>query len=79
MAPKGPYKLCTVNKVPERAKLVVGWFIESVKDAYIIVHAENAASLFALSRSQIKLLAVSPMLGSWSIMVEAKYSNREQG
>ena len=49
MAPKGPYKLCTVNKVPERAKLIVGRFIESVKDTYIIDHADNAASMFALS------------------------------
>ena len=53
MAPKGPYKLCTVNKVPERAKLIVGRFIESVKDSYIIDHAENAASMFALSLLQV--------------------------
>jgi hypothetical protein len=53
MAPKGPYKLCTVNKVPERAKLIVGRFIESVKDNYIIDHAENATSMFALSRLQV--------------------------
>ena len=51
MAPKGPYRLCTVNKVPERAKLIVGRFIESVKDTYIIDHADNAASMFALSFS----------------------------
>jgi hypothetical protein len=44
MAPKGPYKLCTVNTVPERAKLVVGRFIESVKESYIIIYVENASS-----------------------------------
>ena len=42
MAPKGPYKLCTVNTVPERAKRVVGQFIEDVKDTHTIVHVENA-------------------------------------
>jgi hypothetical protein len=75
MAPKGPYKLCTVNKVPERAKLVVGRFIESVKDNCLIDHAENAASMFALS-----LLRLA---GYWGfrvcITMEAKYSNCEQG
>jgi hypothetical protein len=81
MAPKGPYKLCTVNKVPERAKLIVGRFIESVKDTYIIDHADNAASMFALSSLFLvcKLPAISRLLGSSSIMIEAKYSNCEQG
>jgi hypothetical protein len=46
MAPKGPYKLCTVNKIPERAKLVVGRFIEGVKDTYMINHVENAERMF---------------------------------
>ncbi|KAE9380585.1 hypothetical protein N431DRAFT_324199 [Stipitochalara longipes BDJ] len=45
MAPKGPYMLCTVNKVPERAKLVVGRFIENVKENYIINHIGNAARI----------------------------------
>ncbi|KAN0119966.1 hypothetical protein V8E51_002174 [Hyaloscypha variabilis] len=45
MAPKGPYKLCTVNTVPERAKLVVGRFIESVKESYIIIYVENASRI----------------------------------
>lgn len=52
MAPKGPYKLCTVNTVPERAKLVVGRFIENVKEAYIIIHVENASSTFCLVTSR---------------------------
>ncbi|PMD65445.1 uncharacterized protein K444DRAFT_640349 [Hyaloscypha bicolor E] len=45
MAPKGPYKLCTVNTVPERAKRVVGRLIEDVKDTYTITHVENAERL----------------------------------
>lgn len=45
MAPKGPYKLCTVNKVPERAKLLVGRLVEEVKEEYIITHVENVARL----------------------------------
>jgi hypothetical protein len=46
MAPKGPYNLCTVNTVPERAKLVVGRFIEGVKETYTITHVANAESMF---------------------------------
>jgi hypothetical protein len=64
MAPKGPYKLCTVNKVPERAKLIVGRFMESVKDTYIIDHAENAASMFALSRA-----SCLRSIGYWGLRV----------
>lgn len=49
MAPKGPFKLCTVNKVPERAKVIVGQFIEAIKESYTIIHVENAQSTAALS------------------------------
>jgi hypothetical protein len=45
MAQKGPYKLCTVNTAPERAKLVVGRFIENVKEIYTINHVENVESM----------------------------------
>jgi hypothetical protein len=45
MAPKGPYKLCTVNTAPERAKRLVGRVVEDVKDAYTINHVENAESM----------------------------------
>jgi hypothetical protein len=48
MGPKGPYKLCTVNTAPERAKRVVGRLIEDLKDTYIITHVENAASASCL-------------------------------
>lgn len=50
MAPKGPYKLCTVNTAPERAKRLVGRVVLDVKDEYTILHVENAESMssFAL-------------------------------
>ena len=44
MSPKGPYKLCTVNTAPERAKRLVGRMIEDVKEEYTIVHVKNAES-----------------------------------
>ncbi|CZT45862.1 uncharacterized protein RSE6_06218 [Rhynchosporium secalis] len=42
MVPKGPFKLCTVNTVPERAKRLVGRVVEEVKEEYTILHVENA-------------------------------------
>ncbi|KAG4417305.1 hypothetical protein IFR04_009595 [Cadophora malorum] len=42
MAPKGPYKLCTVNTAPERAKRLVGRVVEDVKEDYTILYVENA-------------------------------------
>ncbi|CAD6449277.1 ea675b3a-e9d9-472e-b3e1-e31ff217dbed [Sclerotinia trifoliorum] len=42
MSPKGPYKLCTVNKVPERAKILIGRVVEDVKEEYTIVYVKNA-------------------------------------
>ncbi|CZS96590.1 uncharacterized protein RCO7_04815 [Rhynchosporium graminicola] len=44
MVPKGPFKLCTVNTVPERAKRLVGRVVEEVKEEYTILHVENAES-----------------------------------
>lgn len=48
MAPKGPYKLCTVNTAPERAKRLVGRVVEDVKEEYTIHHVENAESMCLL-------------------------------
>jgi hypothetical protein len=45
MAPKGPYKLCTVNKVPARAKILIGRVVEDVKEEYTIVYAANSESM----------------------------------
>ncbi|KAK9357175.1 hypothetical protein V1504DRAFT_108045 [Lipomyces starkeyi] len=42
MAPKGPYKLCTVNTAPERAKRLAGRVVEDVKEEYTILYVENA-------------------------------------
>ena len=44
MAPKGPYKLCTVNKVPARAKVLIGRVVEDVKESYTIEYVANAES-----------------------------------
>ncbi|KAH8816046.1 hypothetical protein F5884DRAFT_206334 [Xylogone sp. PMI_703] len=45
MAPKGPFRLVTVNTVPERAKLIVGRVAEAVKEEWIIDHIENAEKI----------------------------------
>jgi hypothetical protein len=50
MAPKGPYKLCTVNKAPERAKRLIGRMVEDLKDEYQIEYLENVTSTFALTK-----------------------------
>ncbi|KAF8862266.1 hypothetical protein BDZ45DRAFT_215034 [Acephala macrosclerotiorum] len=41
MALKGPYKLCTVNTAPDRAKRLIGRVVEDLKDTYTIKHVEN--------------------------------------
>jgi hypothetical protein len=46
MAPKGPYKLCTVNKVPARAKILIGRVVEDVKEEYTILYVANSESRF---------------------------------
>ncbi|TKW55996.1 hypothetical protein CTA1_11361 [Colletotrichum tanaceti] len=45
MAPKGPYKLVTVNTAPERAKRLVGRVVEELKDRYTIVHVANCEKI----------------------------------
>jgi hypothetical protein len=42
MAPKRPYRLCTVNTAPTRAKLVIGRVVEAVKEEYTIDYRANA-------------------------------------
>lgn len=44
MAPKGPYKLVTVNKVPARAKIIIGRVVEAVKETYTVDYAANSES-----------------------------------
>ncbi|KAM3421464.1 hypothetical protein BST61_g1857 [Cercospora zeina] len=40
-APKGPFKLVTVNTAPERAKRLVGRVARNLKDTYEIQHLFN--------------------------------------
>jgi len=49
MASKGSYKLCTVNKAPERAKRLIGRMVEDLKDEYRIEYLENVTSTFAFT------------------------------
>lgn len=42
--PLGPFTLVTVNTAPERAKRLIGRFVEHVKDQYTIIYAANAES-----------------------------------
>lgn len=43
-APKGPYRLVTVNTAPERAKRLIGRVAEELKDQYTIEHVANCDS-----------------------------------
>jgi hypothetical protein len=51
MAPKGPFRLCTVNKAPERAKLLVGRVVADVKAEYTIDYLENVTRMSSLHHS----------------------------
>jgi len=42
--PKGPFRLVTVNTVPERARRLIGHVVEDLKDQYIIQHIANCES-----------------------------------
>lgn len=46
MAPKGPFKLVTVNNAPERAKVLIGRVAEALKDEYIIDYVANCSSKY---------------------------------
>jgi hypothetical protein len=39
--PRGPFRLVTVNTAPQRAKVLVGRVVETLKDDYIIEHVGN--------------------------------------
>lgn len=43
-APKGPFRLVTVNTAPERAKRLIGRVVEALKDQYTIIHVDNCES-----------------------------------
>lgn len=44
-APRGPYKLVTVNTAPERAKRLVGRVSDDLKDRYDIQHVHNCETI----------------------------------
>ncbi|EUC40260.1 hypothetical protein COCMIDRAFT_30772 [Bipolaris oryzae ATCC 44560] len=44
IAPKGPFKLVTVNTAPERAKVLIGRVMEALKDKYTIEYVANCVS-----------------------------------
>ncbi|PLB45236.1 hypothetical protein P170DRAFT_513269 [Aspergillus steynii IBT 23096] len=44
-APKGPYRLVTVNTAPERAKRLIGRVVEALKDQYTIIHVDNCEKI----------------------------------
>ena len=46
MAPKGPFRLCTVNTAPDRAKRLVGQVVQDVREEYTIDYLENAESMY---------------------------------
>ncbi|KAI3546400.1 hypothetical protein CABS01_07752 [Colletotrichum abscissum] len=45
MAPKGPFKLVTVNTAPERAKRLIGRMTEALKDQYTIDYVANCETI----------------------------------
>lgn len=44
MAPKGPFRLVTVNTAPERAKKLIGRMTEALKEEYTIDYVANCES-----------------------------------
>ncbi|KAI6375131.1 hypothetical protein MCOR25_003025 [Pyricularia grisea] len=45
MAPKGPFRLVTVNTAPERAKQLIGRMVEALKDQYTIDYVANCETI----------------------------------
>ncbi|KAK9454016.1 hypothetical protein V1511DRAFT_503915 [Dipodascopsis uninucleata] len=43
--PLGPFKLVTVNKVPERAMRLIGRTVKELEEKYTIIHAANCATI----------------------------------
>lgn len=48
-APKGPFRLVTVNTAPERAKRLIGRVAEALSDRYTIIHVDNCESEYSKS------------------------------
>lgn len=54
-APKGPFRLVTVNTAPERAKRLIGRVVEALRDRYTIIHVDNCESEYRGSSSVLIL------------------------
>ncbi|KAI5360482.1 hypothetical protein Slin15195_G084040 [Septoria linicola] len=67
-APKGPYRLVTVNTAPERAKRLIGRVAEDLKDRYEIQHIANCEKIeeveAAVTKHQPELLFCASMWDS---------------
>lgn len=48
-APKGPFRLVTVNTAPERAKRLIGRVVEALSDRYTIIHVANCESEYSMT------------------------------
>ncbi|OGM45727.1 hypothetical protein ABOM_005397 [Aspergillus bombycis] len=44
-APKGPFRLVTVNTAPDRARRLIGRVVEALKDRYTIIHEANCETI----------------------------------
>jgi hypothetical protein len=67
MAPKGPYKLCTVNKVPARAKVLIGRVVEDVRDSYTIEYVANAERVYFLTLFGVTRMWKGEDRASWVV------------
>lgn len=56
MAPKGPFRLVTVNTAPERAKKLIGRMVEALKDQYTIDYVANCESRRAKSMPDMAIM-----------------------
>ncbi|KAJ4304481.1 hypothetical protein N0V90_000007 [Kalmusia sp. IMI 367209] len=65
MAPKGPFKLVTVNNAPERAKVLIGRVAEALKDEYTIEYVANCSSLEEVG-SKVLLILVKFSASMWT-------------
>lgn len=53
-APKGPFRLVTVNTAPERAKRLIGRVADILKDRYEIIHVDNCDCEYTNSTNQLE-------------------------
>lgn len=56
MAPKGLYKLCTVNTALDRAKRLMGRVVEDMKNIYAMDYVENCERMFFVSLSSFEAM-----------------------